>query len=66
MILVVVLCAAAESANPGCMEQRIPLVVDVTPMACALKAQEVLAEKRVLFGGYQVARYGCERHHHGS
>jgi hypothetical protein len=63
MILIVTLCAGILSAHPGCTLEEVPLLKEVTPQQCYLKAQEVFAkaQPRYSLNGYNVSAYGCRR-----
>ena len=56
MILFITFCLAAQ-----CETDRVPLLREVTPMQCTIKAQEVLADRAKFWDGWQVARFSCGR-----
>lgn len=60
MILVVTLCLLAQPDR--CETFREPLLAEVTPFQCFLKAQEALPRVMDLYGeGYRIRAWGCER-----
>ncbi len=62
MIIAVYLCTSILSPHSGCTVERVFLVEqNILPTTCVMKAQEVLAEKMILWGGATIARFGCER-----
>lgn len=56
MILIITFCALIGSS---CDEQRIPLLREITPFMCAIKAQEHIASVSQMWDGYRVDRYRC-------
>jgi hypothetical protein len=56
MILIFVMCALSGE----CREERRPLLAEVTPFQCTLKAQELIAKEIDAWDGWSLSRYACK------
>lgn len=62
-VLVVLYCLAGAPVDSleGCERQTTPLLAEVTPFMCNLKAQEKIAQQHEHWEGWNVRRWGCFR-----
>lgn len=59
-MLILTFCTGILAPSPGCREDRVRLLADITPQQCVLHAQQKAATESLLFAG-RVVRYRCER-----